>query len=119
MHPADEGASPAHLPSGPRAVAALARDLADFLVEFSIVLHKRAMYPAGHPHLQESAERFVDRLESLLATRDSLAIGVARHQLIVAEVADRPAQCPAQRPRAAASPAPHRDRPLRARPDAA
>ena len=90
MHPADEGASPAHLPSGPRAVAALARDLADFLVEFSIVLHKRAMYPAGHPHLQESAERFVDRLESLLATRDSLAIGVARHQLIVAGVATDP-----------------------------
>ena len=25
------------------------RELADFLVEFSIVLHKRAMYPAGKP----------------------------------------------------------------------
>jgi hypothetical protein len=48
------------------------------------------MYPAGHPHLQQSAERFVDRLESLLAARDSLAIGVARHQLIVAGVATDP-----------------------------
>ena len=31
----------------------LPRDLADFLIEFSIVLHKRSMYPAGHPHLQD------------------------------------------------------------------
>jgi hypothetical protein len=73
-----------------RSVATLSRDLADFLVEFSIVLHKRAMYPAGHPHLQESTARFVDRLESLLAARDSLAIGVARHQLIVAGTATHP-----------------------------
>jgi hypothetical protein len=64
--------------------------LADFLVEFSIVLHKRAMYPLGHPHLQESTERFVNRLEALLAPRDVLAIGIARHQLIVAGVATDP-----------------------------
>ena len=64
--------------------------MADFLVEFSIVLHKRAMYPLGHPHLQESTARFVNRLESLLAPRDSLAIGVARHQLIVAGTATDP-----------------------------
>jgi hypothetical protein len=64
--------------------------LADFLVEFSIVLHKRAMYPVGHPHLQESTARFVSRLESLLTARDSLAIGVARHQLIVAGTATDP-----------------------------
>ena len=75
---------------GVRSFTTLSRDLADFLVEFSIVLHKRAMYPLGHPHLQESTERFVDRLESLLAPRDSLAIGVARHQLIVAGVATDP-----------------------------
>jgi hypothetical protein len=68
----------------------LARDLSDFLVEFSIVLHKRAMYPLGHPHLQDSTERFVTRLELLLASRDALAIGVARHQLIVAGVATDP-----------------------------
>src|SRR5947208_3098591 len=83
---------PGSLPHNPgaRSVAMLSRDLADFLVEFSIVLHKRAMYPLGHPHLQESTERFVNRLESLLAPRDSLAIGVARHQLIVAGVATDP-----------------------------
>lgn len=83
------GDSLTHGPSA-RAVATLSRDLADFLVEFSIVLHKRAMYPVGHPHLQESTARFVGRLESLLAARDSLAIGVARHQLIVAGTATDP-----------------------------
>ena len=81
--------SPSPAP-GARSTATLSRDLADFLVEFSIVLHKRAMYPLGHPHLQESTERFVNRLESLLAPRDTLAIGVARHQLIVAGVATDP-----------------------------
>lgn len=75
---------------GARSVAMLSRDLADFLVEFSIVLHKRAMYPVSHPHLQESTARFVGRLESLLTARDSLAIGVARHQLIVAGTATDP-----------------------------
>jgi hypothetical protein len=48
------------------------------------------MYPLGHPHLQESTERFVNRLEALLAPRDVLAIGIARHQLIVAGVATDP-----------------------------
>jgi hypothetical protein len=81
--------SPSQTP-GARSTATLSRDLADFLVEFSIVLHKRAMYPLGHPHLQESTERFVNRLESLLAPRDMLAIGIARHQLIVAGVATDP-----------------------------
>jgi hypothetical protein len=71
-------------------MATLARDLSDFLVEFSIVLHKRSLYPPGHPHLQESAERFVYRLESLLNNREHLMIGVARHQLIIGGVATDP-----------------------------
>jgi hypothetical protein len=82
--------SPTGAPLPPVGVVTLARDLADFLVEFSIVLHKRAMYPHGHPHLQESAERFVDRLESLLERREGLVIGVARHQLIIGGVATDP-----------------------------
>jgi hypothetical protein len=77
-------------PVSPVGVATLARDLADFLVEFSIVLHKRAMYPHGHPHLQESAERFVNRLEALLERREGLVIGVARSQLILGGVATDP-----------------------------
>jgi hypothetical protein len=87
MSSMQEGAGSLTPIAGARPVSALSRDLADVLVEFSIVLHKRAMYPQGHPHLQESTARFVERLESLLAARDSLAIGVARHQLIVAATA--------------------------------
>jgi hypothetical protein len=66
--------------------ATLARELADFLIEFSIVLHKRSMYPAGHPHLHESADRFVRRMNLLLDTRDSVTLGVARHRLVIENV---------------------------------
>ena len=34
--------------------ATLSRELSDFLIEFSIGLHKNAIYPAGHP-LRDSA----------------------------------------------------------------
>ena len=82
--------APAQPPTPGRTVATLARELADFLVEFSIVLHKRAMYPSGHPHLQDSAERFVNRLEALLQSRGALALGVARNQLILGGAATDP-----------------------------
>src|SRR5439155_14068454 len=36
-------------PGGERAM--LSRDLADFLIELSIAVHKHAMYPEGHPSL--------------------------------------------------------------------
>jgi hypothetical protein len=78
-------------PSAPQArLSTLARDVADFLVEFSITLHKRSLYPAGHPYLEESAGRFVGRLDALLERRESLTIGVARHQLIIGGVATDP-----------------------------
>jgi hypothetical protein len=64
----------------------LSRELADFLIEFSIVLHKRSMYPAGHPHLQDSADRFVRRMNLLLQTRESVTLGVARHRLVIDSV---------------------------------
>ena len=83
----DSNAGPATGPAARSRVATLARDLSDFLVEFSIVLHKRALYPNGHPHLQDSAVRFVNRLESLLEHREELMIGIARHQLIIGGVA--------------------------------
>ncbi|HEX6644593.1 MAG TPA: hypothetical protein VF037_07945, partial [Gemmatimonadales bacterium] len=72
------------------AAAALSRELADFLVEFSIVLHKRAMYPSGHPQLEASADRFVRRLDTLLARRESVTLGVARHQLVIEQVTTDP-----------------------------
>ena len=36
--------------------AALSRELADLLIEFSIALHKHAMYPEGHPSLEPAAK---------------------------------------------------------------
>src|SRR5918998_437382 len=82
--PAAEGAAVGTAPARPaRAVTAVSRELADFLVEFSIVLNKRSMYPAGHPHLQDSADRFVRRMNLLLQNRESVTLGVARHRLVI------------------------------------
>jgi hypothetical protein len=67
----------------PKNVIWLSRELADFLIEFSIVLHKRTMYPAGHPHLRNAAERFARRLKALLENRESVTLGVARHRLVI------------------------------------
>jgi hypothetical protein len=64
--------------------------LADFLVEFSIVLHKRSMYPPGHPHLQDAAERFFRRVSVLFQTRESVILGVARHRLVIEDVTTDP-----------------------------
>ena len=80
------------VPGGQKAQnpATLARDLGDFLVEFSIVLHKRSMYPPGHPHIQTSAVRFADRMTSLLEHRESVTLGVARHRLVIESVTTDP-----------------------------
>ncbi len=90
--PADAAvASPAsELDDSGRKVTSLSRELADFLIEFSIVLHKRSMYPAGHPHLKDSAERFARRLNALLGNRDSVKLGVARNRLVIESVTTDP-----------------------------
>jgi hypothetical protein len=63
--------------------AALSRDLADFLIELSIALHKNAIYPAGHPLLAGAVDALVLRLVRLLQDRPSLSLGVARQQLVI------------------------------------
>ncbi|MBI1723877.1 MAG: hypothetical protein HYR48_08220, partial [Gemmatimonadetes bacterium] len=70
--------------------AALPRELADFLIEFSIALHKHAMYPGGHPTLGPAAESVAARLADLLAERGTLSLGVARDQLVIEGVATDP-----------------------------
>jgi hypothetical protein len=70
----------------------LSRELSAFLIEFSIALHKHAMYPSGHPSLEPAAARVTERAEELLASRPTLAFGVARYQLIVDGVATDPNQ---------------------------
>jgi hypothetical protein len=61
----------------------LPRDLSDFVIELSIALHKHGMYPHGHPSLIVARAAVARRLDTLLRERGSLALGVARHQLII------------------------------------
>ncbi len=67
--------------------ATLSRELSDFLIEFSIGLHKNAIYPAGHPLRDSAADLIARRLNALLVLRPTLSLGVARHQLIIEGVA--------------------------------
>ena len=88
----DPGASSQSAPPRQSAVqrTALPRELSDFLIEFSIALHKHAMYPGGHPTLAPSSHGVARRLEALLAERGTLSLGVAREQLVIEGVATDP-----------------------------
>lgn len=70
--------------------ASLSRDLSEFLIEFSIALHKHAIYPEGHPLLASSETRLALGLAALLETRGTLSLGVARNQLVIEGVATDP-----------------------------
>jgi hypothetical protein len=83
------GAGSAATPHPPERTA-LSRELADFLIEFSIALHKHAMYPEGHPSLEPAAAGVTRRAEHLLEGRTTLALGVARQQLVIEGVATDP-----------------------------
>src|SRR6185436_4799532 len=72
--------------------ASLSRELTAFLVEFSVSLHKHAIYPSGHPSLEPAAARVTEVAARLLQSRSTLAFGVARHQLIIDGVATDPNQ---------------------------
>src|SRR5437667_1763104 len=74
----------------PSEKAALSRELADFLIELSIALHKRAMSPEGHPSLTPAAAGVTRRAEHLFEKRATLALGVARQQLVIEGVATDP-----------------------------
>ncbi len=50
-------------------------------------MHKHAIYPPGHPLLQQAVEAVYGKLQPLLAERSALSIGVARRQLIIEGVA--------------------------------
>ncbi|HZE09132.1 MAG TPA: hypothetical protein VE110_10310, partial [Gemmatimonadaceae bacterium] len=72
-------------------VTTLSRELADFLLEFSITLNKHAIYPTKHPLLDVAIDGVANRLGLLFnESRDSLSIGVARRQLIIEGVATDP-----------------------------
>lgn len=76
--------------TAPAEKAALSRELADFLIELSIALHKHAMYPEGHPSLDPAAAGVTRRAEHLFEARGTLALGVARQQLVIEGVATDP-----------------------------
>src|SRR5881392_711144 len=78
------------MPAPPSERATLSRDLADFLIELSIALHKHAMYPEGHPSLAPAAAGVARRAELLLQDRSTLSLGVARQQLVIEGVATDP-----------------------------
>ena len=67
--------------------SALARELADFLVELSIALHKHAVYPPAHPLLAMAVQRVERRAARLLQERPTISLGVARRQLVIEGVA--------------------------------
>jgi hypothetical protein len=74
----------------PLARATLSRELSDFLVELSIAMQKHAIYPVGHPLLTAAVDGVMKKIALLLADRESLAIGIARRQLIIEGVGTDP-----------------------------
>jgi hypothetical protein len=69
---------------------ALSRETADFLIELSVTLQKRAMYPPGHPYLKTSTERLMRRADVLLGKVPLAVFGIARDQLVVDGAATDP-----------------------------
>ena len=65
----------------------LSRELADFLMDLAIAMHKHAIYPPGHPLLDQAVDSVHRSLTGLLFDRPALSIGVARRQLIIEGVA--------------------------------
>jgi hypothetical protein len=82
--------SPTPPPQSPPERSALSRELADFLIELSIALHKHAMYPEGHALLAPAAAGVARRAEQFLEQRPTLSLGVARQQLVIEGVATDP-----------------------------
>ncbi len=69
---------------------ALARDIADLLMEFSLALGHQSAYPQDHPMLRSAAERLSHTVGAVLAGRESLTLGIAKRQFIINGVATDP-----------------------------
>jgi len=68
----------------------LSREISVFLVQLSVGLHKASTYPTNHPVVGEAIESTYVQLLALLTERDTLAIGVARDQLVIDNMATDP-----------------------------
>jgi hypothetical protein len=71
----------------PNEVATLSKEVSEFLLEFSIGVHKHSMYPPDHPSLLPTAEHVLSRLSEVLVDRENFTIGVGKDQLVVEGVA--------------------------------
>lgn len=60
-------------------------DVAAFLLEFSIGIHRHAMYPTGHPSLKPSSASILGRLREAMAGRSDLRLGVLRNGFVCEE----------------------------------
>ena len=76
--------------TGAAAATALSRELRDFLIRFSIALHRFAMYPGDHPSLEPTVDQVIGLVSELLYAKSTLALGVARSQLVIEGVATDP-----------------------------
>lgn len=82
-----------HSPTGqgtlasPKAGNRLGKEVADFLIELSIAVHRYCMYPSGHPTLESSGDKVLTRLSHLLEDQSELSLGVAHRQLVIDGVA--------------------------------
>jgi hypothetical protein len=65
----------------------LSRELANFLIELAIGVHKYSVYPPEHPFLAHSADAVASRLAALFEHSSTLSFGVARRQLVIEGVA--------------------------------
>ncbi len=73
-------------PVGPSPVAPslpLPQELLELLQELSVAVHKRGIYPSGHPMQLGAVDAVLRRLHVALGARAELAIGVARTQLLL------------------------------------
>ncbi len=70
--------------------ATLSKALTEFLIEFSIGVHRYAMYPVGHPSNEPVLGNIMERLSDLFVDRPTVSIGVAARQLIMEGTATDP-----------------------------
>ena len=69
---------------------ALSRVTEEFLIELSVTLQKRTMYPPGHPYLRTSTERLMLRAEALLTGEPTAVFGIAGDQMVIDGTATDP-----------------------------
>ena len=73
------------------ATGGLDKRIADFLLDFAVAVQKHAIYPGGHPQLAAAVERVMKRLDNAMVGNKPVAIGIARNQVVVENVATDPA----------------------------